>query len=87
MSAPITQLEHARAGTVTPEMEIAREEVFGPVMLLMRTRNDEHAVQIANDVSYGLSSSVFSKSRERARKIVEDLETYRGLRSRRIAVL
>ncbi len=59
---------------VTPEMEIAREEVFGPVMLLIRVRDDAHAVEIANGVSYGLSSSVFSKDRGRARGIASKLE-------------
>ncbi|UCH28339.1 MAG: aldehyde dehydrogenase family protein, partial [Myxococcales bacterium] len=48
---------------VTPDMDIAQEEVFGPVMLLMRVRDDAQAVEIANGVSYGLSSSVFSKDR------------------------
>jgi acyl-CoA reductase-like NAD-dependent aldehyde dehydrogenase len=60
---------------VTPGMDIAKQEVFGPVMLLMRTRDDAHAIEIANDVSYGLSSSVFSKNRKRARRIAEQLET------------
>lgn len=60
---------------VTPDMDIAQEEVFGPVMLLMRVRDDAQAVEVANDVSYGLSSSVFSKNRRRARKIVGELET------------
>src|SRR5262249_10791766 len=41
---------------VTPEMDIAREEVFGPVMLLMRVKDDDEAVRVANGVSYGLSS-------------------------------
>ena len=59
---------------VTPEMDIAQQEVFGPVMLLMRVRDDSHAVEVANGVSYGLSSSVFSKSRARARKIARELE-------------
>ena len=59
---------------VTPDMDIAQEEVFGPVMLLMRVRDDAHAVEVANGVSYGLSSSVFSKDRARARKIASDLE-------------
>jgi hypothetical protein len=43
-------------------------------MLLMRVRDDAHAVEVANGVSYGLSSSVFSKDRARARKIASDLE-------------
>jgi acyl-CoA reductase-like NAD-dependent aldehyde dehydrogenase len=60
---------------VTPDMDIAQEEVFGPVMLLMRVRDDAHAIEVANDVSYGLSSSVFSKDRKRARRIVRELET------------
>jgi acyl-CoA reductase-like NAD-dependent aldehyde dehydrogenase len=60
---------------VTADMDIAREEVFGPVMLLMRIRDDAHAVEVANDVSYGLSSSIFSKNRKRARKIAAELET------------
>jgi acyl-CoA reductase-like NAD-dependent aldehyde dehydrogenase len=59
---------------VTPEMDIAQDEVFGPVMLLMRVSNDGEAVKVANGVSYGLSSSVFSKNRGRARKIASDLE-------------
>lgn len=59
---------------VTPDMDIAREEVFGPVMLLMRVRDDEEALRVANGVSYGLSSSVFSKDRERARRIANQLE-------------
>jgi acyl-CoA reductase-like NAD-dependent aldehyde dehydrogenase len=59
---------------VTPEMDIAREEVFGPVMLLMRVKDDEEAVRVANGVSYGLSSSVFSQNRGRAREIASQLE-------------
>jgi acyl-CoA reductase-like NAD-dependent aldehyde dehydrogenase len=59
---------------VTPEMDIARDELFGPVMLLMRFRDDAQAVRIANGVSYGLSSSVFSKNHERARAIASQLE-------------
>jgi acyl-CoA reductase-like NAD-dependent aldehyde dehydrogenase len=60
---------------VTPDMRIAQDEVFGPVMLLIRVRDDAHAIEVANGVSYGLSSSVFSKNRKRARKIVDALET------------
>jgi acyl-CoA reductase-like NAD-dependent aldehyde dehydrogenase len=59
---------------VTPDMDIARDEVFGPVMLLMRVRDDADAVRVANGVSYGLSSSVFSKDHGRARKIASELE-------------
>ncbi len=59
---------------VTPAMDIARDEVFGPVMLLMRVQSDDHAVTLANGVAYGLSSSVFSRDSGRARKIADQLE-------------
>jgi acyl-CoA reductase-like NAD-dependent aldehyde dehydrogenase len=62
-------------GSVTPEMDIAREEVFGPVMLLMRVRDDDEAVRVANGVAFGLSSSVFSQNHTRARAIASRLET------------
>lgn len=59
---------------VTSDMDIAREEVFGPVMLLMRFENDARAVEVANEVSYGLSSSVFSKDAARANSIASKVE-------------
>jgi len=59
---------------VTPEMDIAREEMFGPVMLLMRVKDDDEAVRVANGVAYGLGSSVFSQDRRRARAIASKLE-------------
>jgi acyl-CoA reductase-like NAD-dependent aldehyde dehydrogenase len=59
---------------VTPDMDIMREETFGPVMLLCRVRDEHEAVQIANGTGFGLSSSVFSKDRARARRIAERLQ-------------
>ena len=46
--------------------EIARREVFGPVMVILPYRDEAHALTIANDSDYGLSGSVFSASPERA---------------------
>ena len=59
---------------VTPDMEIMREETFGPVMLLCRVPDDDEAVRIANATPFGLSSSVFSRDRDRARRIAARLE-------------
>ncbi|MEM9457090.1 MAG: aldehyde dehydrogenase family protein [Myxococcota bacterium] len=59
---------------VTPDMEIMQEETFGPVMLLCRVRDEHHAIQIANGTGYGLSSSVFSRDRARARRIADRLQ-------------
>lgn len=43
---------------VTPEMTIAREEIFGPVLAVMRARDFEDAMRIANGIPYGLSASI-----------------------------
>src|SRR6267154_2168510 len=43
---------------VTPEMRIAREEIFGPVLSVMRVKDFEQAMEVANDTQYGLSSSI-----------------------------
>lgn len=47
---------------VTPEMAIAREEVFGPVLSVLTFRDREEAIHLANDASYGLSAGVWSEN-------------------------
>lgn len=59
---------------VTPEMDIMREETFGPVMLLCSFADDDEAVAIANGSTFGLGSSVFSADRARARRIARRVE-------------
>lgn len=59
---------------VTPEMRIAREEVFGPVALVMRVKDDAEAIRVANGTDFGLHSSVFSKDRARAERIAAAIE-------------
>jgi len=59
---------------VTPDMRIANEEVFGPVMLIMRVKDDAEAVRLANATDFGLQSSVFSNNRPRAERIAAQLE-------------
>ncbi|HYP30096.1 MAG TPA: aldehyde dehydrogenase family protein [Blastocatellia bacterium] len=44
-----------------PEMEVAREEIFGPVLSVIRARDVEEAIRIANSVRYGLTASIFTK--------------------------
>ncbi len=60
---------------VTPEMTIAREEVFGPVLAIMGYETEEDAVRIANDSIYGLSGAVYSADVERARKVAARMRT------------
>lgn len=58
---------------VTPDMAIMKEELFGPIMCVMRYRNEDEAVAIANGTRFGLGSTVMSKNPERARRIAERL--------------
>ncbi len=51
---------------VTPDMRIAQEEIFGPVLALMRASSFDEALDLANKTEYGLSASVFTKSLQRA---------------------
>lgn len=60
-------------GAVTPDMRIAREEIFGPVLSIMPYDSEEEAVRIANDTVYGLGAYVQSGDIERARKVARQL--------------
>lgn len=60
---------------VTPDMAIAREEVFGPVLAIMPYDNEAHALAMANDSVYGLSGYVTSADPARARAVARRLRT------------
>ena len=56
-------------GGVTNKMRIAQEEVFGPVLSIIRFHGDDEAVEIANDIAFGLAAGVWTQSIKRALKI------------------
>jgi malonate-semialdehyde dehydrogenase (acetylating)/methylmalonate-semialdehyde dehydrogenase len=56
---------------VQPEMRIAREEVFGPVLSIIRTKNIDEAITIENSSPYGNAASVFTQSGGMARYVIE----------------
>ncbi|HYO90870.1 MAG TPA: aldehyde dehydrogenase family protein, partial [Pyrinomonadaceae bacterium] len=60
---------------VTPDMRIAREEIFGPVLSVLRVKDFDEALQVANDSEYGLSSSIFSSDAARIFRFVDEIET------------
>jgi aldehyde dehydrogenase (NAD+) len=60
---------------VKPEMRIAREEIFGPVLSILTYRDEEEAIAIANDSAYGLGGAVWSKDQERALRVARRLRT------------
>lgn len=62
-------------GDVRNDMTIAREEIFGPVLVLIPYDSEEDAIRMANDTVYGLSGYVQSGSLERARRVAARLRT------------
>jgi aldehyde dehydrogenase (NAD+) len=60
---------------VDPDSTIAQEEIFGPVLCVLKYRDDDDAVRIANNSRYGLSGAVSSASEERALAVARRLRT------------
>ncbi len=59
---------------VTPEMRIAQEEIFGPVVTLMQARDFDEAVRLANQTRFGLSASVVTRDLDLALRFVHEIE-------------
>jgi len=60
---------------VKPDMTIAQEEIFGPVLCIIPYNSEEEAIEIANNSIYGLSGSVWSGDPERARRVARQINT------------
>ena len=59
---------------VEPGMRIAREEIFGPVLTVFSARDLADAIEISNNVEFGLSSSIYTKDLPKAFRYIEDVE-------------
>lgn len=59
---------------VSNEMEVAREEIFGPVLSVIPFRDEEEAVRQANDTRYGLAAGVWTKDLQRAHRVAHALK-------------
>ena len=59
---------------VTPEMDAYREEFFGPVGVVYKAADEDEAVKIANDTSFGLGSYVFTTDEEQAARVADKID-------------
>lgn len=60
---------------VTPEMKLFRDESFGPVVGVIRARDEAHAIELANDTEYGLSASVFTRDTARGLSVARQIKS------------
>ncbi len=60
---------------VENDMEVAREEIFGPVLTVTEFGKESEAAEIANDSKYGLAAGIWSKSTERAKSLADSIDT------------
>jgi acyl-CoA reductase-like NAD-dependent aldehyde dehydrogenase len=60
---------------VTHDMNVMKEESFGPIIGIMKVSNDEEAITLMQDTPYGLTAGVYSTSRTRALEILEQMNT------------
>jgi acyl-CoA reductase-like NAD-dependent aldehyde dehydrogenase len=63
---------------VTHDMSIMRDESFGPVIGIMKVKNDEEAIRLMSDTEYGLTAAVYSADKGRAEKILSKVDAGTG---------
>jgi 1-pyrroline-5-carboxylate dehydrogenase len=57
---------------IQPKSKLEQEEIFGPVLVVLKSRSYEHALEIANDTQFGLTGAVYTNSRERIDRAIRD---------------
>jgi succinate-semialdehyde dehydrogenase/glutarate-semialdehyde dehydrogenase len=60
---------------VSHDMDVMREETFGPVLPIMRVRDEDEALRLANDTRYGLNASVWTRDRRKGARLARALES------------
>jgi len=60
---------------VTPAMNLFRDESFGPVVAIIRARDEAHAIALANDSEYGLSAAVFTRDTARGLRVARQIRS------------
>jgi 1-pyrroline-5-carboxylate dehydrogenase len=57
---------------IPPKSTLEQEEIFGPVLVVIKARNFDHALEIANDTEFGLTGAVYSSSREKLNRAIRE---------------
>jgi 1-pyrroline-5-carboxylate dehydrogenase len=57
---------------IRPKSKLEQEEIFGPVLAVIKAKNFDHALEIANDTEFGLTGAVYTKSRDKIERAVRD---------------
>jgi 1-pyrroline-5-carboxylate dehydrogenase len=57
---------------IQPQSKLEQEEIFGPVLAVIKSRNFDHALEIANDTEFGLTGAVYTGSREKIERATRD---------------
>ncbi|WJT01074.1 aldehyde dehydrogenase [Novosphingobium humi] len=60
---------------VTPDMKLFRDESFGPVVGIIRARDEAHAIELANDTEYGLSAAVFTRDIAKGLRLAKQIKS------------
>jgi len=63
---------------VTQDMLVMKEESFGPVIGIMKVKNDEEAIKLMADTEYGLTAAIYSSDKQRAEKMIRQFNTGSG---------
>jgi len=63
---------------VNHDMNVMKEESFGPIIGIMKVKDDEHAIALMKDSDYGLTASVYSSDQQRAESILEQIDSGTG---------
>src|SRR5262249_13229132 len=57
---------------IAPKSTLEQEEIFGPVLVVIKSRNFDHALEIANDTEFGLTGAVYTRSRDKIDRAIRE---------------
>ena len=57
---------------IAAKSTLEQEEIFGPVLVVIKSRNFDHALEIANDTEFGLTGAIYTKSRDKIDRAIQE---------------